>query len=272
MVLEYNEVSGGIKTNFTTITIKRETYNKLLKVKAEMQMEKAISVSFTDVIEELIQLYYKYKSSFSSPDLPGVPDRRERRMNMSSAPSTGTPTPAKSPNPPGAEVGEGECESRTVFTSSHYAIEVECEGDKVTLRRIYWPLVNAGNYQKDEVILTPNNVSVHEHWDGWARYGQLTGGCKSADVDIEADEYIKLKDAILNVKNVSDFNKLVELVSELENKREEEINEAIDDFINELQNLDFIQEKLEMIKDPERRKEFIEKLRDDIDEYFNPEP
>jgi predicted CopG family antitoxin len=53
---------------FTTITMKKETYLKLLKVKAEMQMEKAISVSFTDVIEELIQLYYKSKSSFSSPN------------------------------------------------------------------------------------------------------------------------------------------------------------------------------------------------------------
>jgi len=52
---------------FTTITIKRETYSKLLKVKAEMQMEKAASVSFTDVLEELIQLYYKYKSSFLFP-------------------------------------------------------------------------------------------------------------------------------------------------------------------------------------------------------------
>jgi predicted CopG family antitoxin len=69
MVLEYNEVSK-IKTNFTTITIKRETYSKLLKVKAEMQMSRGESVSFTDVIEELIQLYYKYKSSFSSPNQP----------------------------------------------------------------------------------------------------------------------------------------------------------------------------------------------------------
>ena len=69
MVLEYNEVSK-VKTNFTTITIKRETYNKLLRAKAEMQMEKATSVSFTDVLEELIQLYYKYKSSFSSPNQP----------------------------------------------------------------------------------------------------------------------------------------------------------------------------------------------------------
>jgi len=56
--------------SFTTITIKRETYNKLLKVKAEMQMSREESVSFTDVIEELIQLYYKYKSSFSSPNQP----------------------------------------------------------------------------------------------------------------------------------------------------------------------------------------------------------
>ena len=69
MVLEYDEVSK-MKANFTTITIKRETYNKLLKVKAEMQMEKATSVSFTDVLEELIQLYYKYKSPFSSPNQP----------------------------------------------------------------------------------------------------------------------------------------------------------------------------------------------------------
>jgi len=50
---------------FTTITMKRETYLKLLKVKAEMQMEKATSsISFTDVLEELIQLYYKNKPSF----------------------------------------------------------------------------------------------------------------------------------------------------------------------------------------------------------------
>jgi predicted CopG family antitoxin len=43
--------------SFTTITMKRETYLKLLKVKAEMQMEKATSsVSFTDVIEELIKI------------------------------------------------------------------------------------------------------------------------------------------------------------------------------------------------------------------------
>jgi len=54
--------------SFTTITIKRETYNKLLKVKAEMQIQKTTSVSFTDVLEELIQLYYKNKPSFSSPN------------------------------------------------------------------------------------------------------------------------------------------------------------------------------------------------------------
>jgi predicted CopG family antitoxin len=60
----------GDGMSFTTITMKKETYLKLLKVKAEMQMSRGESVSFTDVLEELIQLYYKSKSSFSSPNQP----------------------------------------------------------------------------------------------------------------------------------------------------------------------------------------------------------
>jgi predicted CopG family antitoxin len=65
-----DEEAGDREMNFTTITIKKETYEKLLRVKAEMQMQRVTSVSFTDVLEELIQLYYKYKSSFSSPNQP----------------------------------------------------------------------------------------------------------------------------------------------------------------------------------------------------------
>jgi len=65
---EKHPILKGEKMSFTTITIKRETYNKLLKVKAEMQIQKTTSVSFTDVLEELIQLYYKNKPSFSSPN------------------------------------------------------------------------------------------------------------------------------------------------------------------------------------------------------------
>jgi len=168
--------------------------------------------------------------------------------------------------------GENVSESRTVFKSSHYAIDIETEGDKVILRRIYWPLTYAGNYQKDEIVLTPDSISVHERWDGWARYGQLTGACTSADVEITKQQYEKLKQLMLNVKNVDDFEKLIDKIRDIQKDYEDKINAAIDEFINEIQNLDFVKKKLEMIKDPERRKEFIEQLWDDIDEYFSPEP
>ena len=36
-------------------------------------------------------------------------------MNMSSTSQMGTPTPVKSPNPPGAEVGEGEIGRKTAY-------------------------------------------------------------------------------------------------------------------------------------------------------------
>jgi len=56
----------------------------------------------------LIQLYYKNKSSFSSPNHfcgGGIGGSKMQSSNL-----TGAPTPAKSPEPPRAEVGEGEKE------------------------------------------------------------------------------------------------------------------------------------------------------------------
>jgi vacuolar-type H+-ATPase subunit I/STV1 len=161
-------------------------------------------------------------------------------------------------------------ESRTLFSSSHYVIDVEIEGEKITLRRIYWPLVYAGNYQKDEVILMPNSISVHERWNGWARYGQMVGGCKSADVEISEEQYNTFKQLMLNVKSVDDFDKLIEYIRKVEEEMEEKVNRKVDELIDEIQSLDFIKQKLEMLEDEELKKEFIERLRTDVEEYFDP--
>jgi len=142
----------------------------------------------------------------------------------------------------------------------------------VILRRIYWPLTYTGNYQKDEVVLTPDGISVHERWDGWARYGKLTGACTSANVEITRQQYEELKQLMLNVKSVDDFEKLIDKILDIQRDYEDKVNELIDEFIDEIQNLDFVKRKLEALKDPERRKEFIEKLRADIEEYFSPDP
>jgi len=162
---------------------------------------------------------------------------------------------------------------KILFKTSHYIVKLlETKDDEIVLVRKYYPLTYAGNYQKDEIVLTKNNIKVYERWDGWARYGILTGSTTSANVEISQKQYEELRNLILNIKNIEDFDKLIDKVVEIQNEYEEKINNAINNLINEIQNLDFVQQKLSMLKDDEMKKEFIERLKLDIDEYFNPTP
>jgi uncharacterized protein YlbG (UPF0298 family) len=51
---------------------------------------------------------------------------------------------------------------------------------------------------------------------------------------------------------------------------EEKVNRKVDELIDEIQSLDFIKQKLEMLEDEELKKEFIERLKTDVEEYFDP--
>jgi len=145
-------------------------------------------------------------------------------------------------------------EKKLLFSTTHDKLYIEEEEDNIALRHKYYPIPSYGN-RVETVIrlhLDNNRVTVYA-----VRYGWNGTGCDPvADVQLTQEEATRLKELLQNARTLEDFEKIRELVEEIQSKREEEWLKVIDEIVTALE------ETL-----PSPKQVDIEELKSMVEEY-----
>jgi hypothetical protein len=142
----------------------------------------------------------------------------------------------------------------------------EVGDDYIKLKEVHYPLEAQGWYNeyRYSIVLEGDVVTcwhVHINWNG-------TGSEQTCHVELAEDEAAKLREMMLKATKPEDFEKIRDYISELSKKYEEEWDGVVNELIEELMQLSFVQEKIATARDPELRKELIEYLKEKIEDYF----
>ena len=151
-------------------------------------------------------------------------------------------------------------DAKTVITK-----EVDKE---VELEIRHYPLVGYGNNHGTRIIVSDDTVEVYDFANGWAVRGSMSGTWEVAR--IEDKEFAeRIRQEIEKVKTPDDFNKLVEIINEQQDKISDEVNELFKEVVNELEALaqeySYREELKELLSNKEKLREF---LSDCLDSYL----
>jgi tRNA-dihydrouridine synthase len=139
---------------------------------------------------------------------------------------------------------------------------------EIELEIRHYPLVGYGNNHGTRIIVGDDAVKVYEFANGWAVRGSMTGTWEIAH--IEDKEFAdKIRQEIEKVKTPDDFNKLIELINEQQDKISNEVNELFKEVVDELEALaqeySYREELKELLNDKQKLREF---LSDCLDSYL----
>jgi predicted house-cleaning noncanonical NTP pyrophosphatase (MazG superfamily) len=158
--------------------------------------------------------------------------------------------------------------SQVVFKSTNYETSRSENDEELVLRSVYYPMPSYGNNVTTYIKLDKKNrvvriFNVRMNWNG-------TGRDDIAYLELNADEFNKLLETARNVKNQEDFDKMIEVIKEIEKRVEDEYSKRIDELIDELINVSTVQEKLRSLKNEEVLKELKEYLIEKVEDFLDP--
>ena len=161
-----------------------------------------------------------------------------------------------------------EKQTQVIFESSD--VKIIREGD-YELKKVVYPLKGYGNRYGNSIIVSGDVVEVWSFRDGW-------GGTGSKVIaEIHDKEFADcIKKAVVDVKNVDDFDKLVDLIERKQNEVNdyaiEKFDELVDRFVEISREIDKNRLIEKLLKDENRlrelAKEFLEEYIADQLEYY----
>jgi hypothetical protein len=138
----------------------------------------------------------------------------------------------------------------------------------IMLKEIHYPLEHQGWYNEYRDVLrldSDNTVTCREvriNWNG-------TGSTETCYVELTDEEAAKLREMMLKASKPEDFDEIREYIGELNEKYQEEWEGVVEELIEELMQLSFVQDKIRHAKDQELKQYLVEYLKEKIEDYFS---
>ena len=147
-----------------------------------------------------------------------------------------------------------------IAKTAQYVIAKERYGDTLELRKRWYPLPGYGNNVCTRILfVSPNTVKVVTTRDSWGG----TGSDIINWIELEPDEFNRLRSLADNIKTIEDFDKLTSEIEKIEKKMEEEIEKLFDNVLDSLATLEVDARFRELLKERERVREILWREIDD---------
>jgi Xaa-Pro aminopeptidase len=155
-----------------------------------------------------------------------------------------------------------------IFESTHYVLTRDENEEKIELASKFYCLTGYGNnittyITLDKVKHTVDVRNVRVNCNG-------TGSDLIAYLELNVDEFNKLLETARSIKTQEDFDKMIEVIKDIESRIEEEYSKRVDELIDEFVSVSTVQEKLRSLKNEEVLRELREYLREKVDDFLDP--